>query len=99
MSKELKPCPFCGHEAEMLNYSENEWLVHCTACDGMVERWREFDEEEADTFANSVTRSENAQIAEVITEYLINNKDFVISMIKDNDKEMLQDEILQELKR
>lgn len=58
---------------------------------------REFDEKEADVFANSVTRAENAQIAEVITEYLINNKDFVISMIKDNDKEMLQDEILQEL--
>ena len=45
MSKELKPCPFCGHEAEMLNYSENEWLVHCPACDGMVERWREEEEE------------------------------------------------------
>lgn len=58
---------------------------------------REFDEEEADVFENSVIRAENAQIAEVITEYLINNKDFVISMIKDNDKEMLQDEILQEL--
>lgn len=25
----------------MLNYSEHEWLVHCTECDGMVEKWRE----------------------------------------------------------
>lgn len=40
MNEELKPCPFCGGEAEMLNYSENEWLVHCRMCDGMVERWR-----------------------------------------------------------
>ena len=45
MSKELKPCPFCGHEAEMLNYSKNEWLVCCPACDGMVERWRETEKE------------------------------------------------------
>ena len=37
---ELKPCPFCSGEAEMLNYSENEWLVRCKECDGMVERWR-----------------------------------------------------------
>ena len=39
--EELKPCPFCGGEAEMLNYSETEWIVHCRMCDGMVERWRE----------------------------------------------------------
>lgn len=45
MNVELKPCPFCEHEAEMLNYSENEWLVHCPACDGMVERWRKTDKE------------------------------------------------------
>ena len=45
MNEELKPCPFCGNEAEMLNYSENEWLVHCPACSGMVERWRETEEE------------------------------------------------------
>ena len=42
---ELKPCPFCGGKAEMLNYSDNEWLVHCTVCDGMVERWRETEHE------------------------------------------------------
>lgn len=29
----------------MLNYSDNEWLVHCTVCDGMVERWRETEHE------------------------------------------------------
>ena len=41
----LKPCPFCGGKAEMLNYSKNEWLVYCPACDGMVERWRKTEEE------------------------------------------------------
>ena len=40
MSEELKKCPFCGGKAEMLNYSEDEWLVRCTICDGMVEKWR-----------------------------------------------------------
>lgn len=37
----LKPCPFCGGKAEMLNYSEKEWLVCCPICSGMVEKWRE----------------------------------------------------------
>ena len=37
------------------------------------------------------------EIAEVIAEYLVDNKDFVIAMLKDNDKEMLQIEIYDEL--
>ena len=41
----LKPCPFCGGKAEMLSYSEHEWLVYCKECDGMVEKWRETEEE------------------------------------------------------
>lgn len=46
---ELKRCPFCGGEAEMLineyRDSRKEYLVACTECDGMVERWRETEEE------------------------------------------------------
>lgn len=41
----IKSCPFCGGKAKMLNYSENEWLICCTECDGMVERWRKTEEE------------------------------------------------------
>lgn len=37
------------------------------------------------------------EIAEAIAEYLVDNKDFTIAMIKDNDKETLQDEIYAEL--
>ena len=37
------------------------------------------------------------EIAEVIAEYLVDNKDFVIAMLKDNDKEILQIEIYDEL--
>ena len=37
------------------------------------------------------------EIAEVIAEYLVDNKDFVVAMLKDNDKEMLQIEIYDEL--
>lgn len=44
VKKELKPCPFCGAKAQMLNYSKNEWLAECSVCSGMVERWRETEE-------------------------------------------------------
>lgn len=37
------------------------------------------------------------EIAEVIAEYLVDNKDLTIAVIKDNDKETLQDEIYAEL--
>lgn len=37
------------------------------------------------------------EIAEVIAEYLVDNKDLVIAMLKDNDKETLQSEIFDEL--
>lgn len=47
--EELKPCPFCGGKAEILiseyEDSRKEYLVACTECDGMVERWREVMEE------------------------------------------------------
>lgn len=45
MMAELKPCPFCGGKAEMLNYSPSEWLVYCPACQGMVEQWRKTEQE------------------------------------------------------
>lgn len=37
------------------------------------------------------------EIADVIAEYLINEKDLAIAMIKNNDKEELTDEIYDEL--
>ena len=37
------------------------------------------------------------EIAEVIAEHLVDNKDLVIVMIKDNDKDALQGEIYDEL--
>lgn len=37
------------------------------------------------------------EIADVIAEYLINEKDLAIAMIKNNDKEELADEIYNEL--
>lgn len=49
---QLKPCPFCGGKAEMLiseyEDSRKEYLVACTECDGMVERWRKTEEEAAE---------------------------------------------------
>lgn len=47
--EKLKPCSFCGGKAEILiseyNDSRKEYLVACTECDGMVERWRKIEEE------------------------------------------------------
>lgn len=48
LMEKLKPCPFCGGEPEMINYSEHEWLVNCPECCGMVERWRETEKEAAE---------------------------------------------------
>lgn len=52
MDEELKKCPFCGANAEMLNYSQKEWLVRCTVCDGMVEKWRETKQEAIEQWNN-----------------------------------------------
>ncbi len=40
MSKTLKPCPFCGGEAEV-RYSELSWkfVVRCTDCGAMGRQW------------------------------------------------------------
>lgn len=46
----------------------------------------------------SVSADMNAyEIAGVIAVYLLDNQDLVVEMIKDNDKETLQDEIYDEL--
>ena len=56
---ELKPCPFCGGKAEMLineyEDSRKEYLVACTECDGMVERWREAEEEAVEQWNRRVS--------------------------------------------
>lgn len=30
MSDTLKPCPFCGADAEKLDYTNEDWLVTCS---------------------------------------------------------------------
>ena len=30
--QELKPCPFCGGEAETYPYYFNEWYIGCSEC-------------------------------------------------------------------
>ena len=42
---ELKPCPFCGGEAEITHYDGDGYLPHCTKCAGMVETWFKHEEE------------------------------------------------------
>lgn len=60
--KPLKPCPFCGGKAEVLinEYSDSskEYLVACTECDGMVERWRKTEKEAIEQW-NMRTKWEN----------------------------------------
>ena len=62
---DLKCCPFCGGEAEMLNYSPTEWLVHCIECDGMVENWRKTKQEAIEQWNR---RTHMANIAEKLEE-------------------------------
>ena len=47
---ELKPCPFCGGKAEMLDYKYenkdvNEFIVSCSECGASVGEWRKTEEE------------------------------------------------------
>ena len=60
--EKLKPCPFCGGKAEMLineyEDSRKEYLVACTECDGMVERWRKTEEEAVEQWNRRVNDKE-----------------------------------------
>ena len=62
---ELKPCQFCGGKAEMLiseyEGSRKEYLVACAECDGMVERWRETEEEVVEQWNRRVNDKEDAK--------------------------------------
>lgn len=47
---DLKNCPFCGGEAEMVVYNNynnynHDYAVHCTKCGATVPIWRETEEE------------------------------------------------------
>ena len=63
--KELKPCPFCGGKAEMLiseyEGSRKEYPAACAECDGMVERWRETEEEAVEQWNRRVNYKEDAK--------------------------------------
>ena len=39
--EELKPCPFCGGEADLTHYEIDGYLALCTKCDAMIENWFE----------------------------------------------------------
>ena len=47
---ELKPCPFCGEEAEALHYEDDGYLPRCTVCNGMIEHWFETEEEASEAW-------------------------------------------------
>ena len=37
MSKKLNPCPFCGGEAEIDYFDDDEWFVRCANLEGDCE--------------------------------------------------------------
>lgn len=40
MKKELKPCPFCGHKAELWEDMAGSWLIQCNGCGiSTMHRW------------------------------------------------------------
>lgn len=61
----LKSYPFCGGKAEMLineyEDSRKEYLAVCTECDGMVERWRETEEEAVEQRNRRVSDKEDTK--------------------------------------
>lgn len=47
---DLKPCPFCGGDADIMLDEVGvfvEYLPCCQSCDGMIERWFNTEEEAA----------------------------------------------------
>ena len=50
MSEKLKPCPFCGSEAEVRTDENDEYYVSCTECFALVgycaDTWAEYETEE-----------------------------------------------------
>lgn len=63
--EKLKPCPFCGGKAEMLiseyEDSRKEYLVDCTECCGMVERWVDTEEEAVEQWNRRVNDKEDTK--------------------------------------
>ncbi|MBR2208098.1 MAG: Lar family restriction alleviation protein [Synergistaceae bacterium] len=51
MSEELKPCPFCGGEAEVCADENEEYFVSCTKCTALfgycTDTWGEYETEAA----------------------------------------------------
>lgn len=37
MTKELKPCPFCGGEATVEPFNDENWFASCNECDATIE--------------------------------------------------------------
>ena len=54
---ELKPCPFCGGEAELFTYGDGKFLPKCSVCWGMIEEWFSSEEEAAEAWNR---RADNA---------------------------------------
>lgn len=57
MREELKPCPFCGCEAKIIQFL-GSYTIHCSKCGGMTDPYRSRTREKAIEAWNRRTKDE-----------------------------------------
>jgi hypothetical protein len=87
MSEELKPCPFCGGEAEPYQYRVNTFSVRCKRCKSDCGCWKEPYRAEYVWNSRPIEDEKDKEIARLIAEIdnLQHFCDSILDMAKRNN--------------